>query len=256
MGTITPYCLCSGGKDSAAMTHYVIEGGNYSSRYKPIVVYLDTGTGLREQHEYVEELCDEFGWQLWTLRTHEDYEALVREHGFPGPRQHGKMYNRLKRRQLERLASRCDDVHFFTGIRGEESSNRMKNMDRIEEEPQGRWTWRAPLYDWTSDEVWEYVDEHDIPENPEWRAGGRASDCFCGAYASREELIDLAADHPEKAEWIRNLESSIDRDDDRDVWGWAKSSPDEIDAARTDDEPLGLCSGCSLPTADDVDDEA
>jgi len=159
------------------------------------------------------------------------------------------MYNRLKRRQLSRLAARVDDAHYYTGIRAEESQHRMDNMAETAEEKSGRWTWHAPLYDWDSEAVWDYIEEHSLPENPEWYNGGRAADCFCGAFASRDELYELEVDHPEKAEWIRNLEESIPYDDERGLWGWGNTDDTDLRAELADADPsqMTLCSGCNLP---------
>lgn len=243
------FCLLSGGKDSVVATHVTMRAATLHMQKVPIVVYLDTGTGLEEQRDYVERVCDRFGWQLWTLRTHEDYEDLVREHGFPGPGQHGTMYNRLKRRQLERLAARVKDAHYYTGVRASESLNRMENMGRVQEEGEGKWTWHAPIYGWEDKQVWEYIERHDIPRNPQWSTGGRAADCFCGAYASREELIGLMADYPKKAEWIEGLEEELDRDDKKGLWGWGGSDETALRAAMAekDEAQMTLCSTCSLP---------
>lgn len=242
------FCLFSGGKDSVVATHLTMRAQMLHSRDAAIVVYLDTGTGLDAQREYVEEVCDKYGWQLWTLRTHESYEEQVAEHGFPGPGQHANMYKQLKRRQLERLAARVEDAHYFTGVRASESRNRMENMDRVSEEPEGKWTWHAPLYDWDDAAVWEYIERYDIPENPQWRTGGRAADCFCGAYASRDELIGLRADYPEKAEWIDQLERTVDRDDKRGLWGWGGSDETALRAAlaENDENQMTLCSSCGI----------
>jgi len=231
------------------MAHYVMES-DYSTpgRKIPIVVYLDTGTGLKHQREYVESVCDEYGWMLWTLRTHESYSELVHEYGFPGPSQHGKMYNRLKKRQLERLAARVQDAHYYTGIRGQESQYRMENMSEETVEGNGDWTWHSPLYDWSSEEAWEYIEKHDIPKNSEWRNSGRAADCFCGAYANREELWELEADHPEKAEWIRQLEESVPFTDERGLWGWGDTDDTTLrgEMAKQDPDQMTLCTNCGI----------
>lgn len=242
------FALCSGGKDSVVTTHLVMRAVELYGYKRPVVVYLDTGTGVQAQREYVEELCDTFEWQMWVLRTHENYEDLVREHGFPGPSQHLKMYTALKERQLSKLATVSDDAHFYTGVRRSESRNR---MGRVEERTEAeRWTWHAPIHDWEEEEVWDYLRLHpEIPHNPDWHSGGRATDCLCGAYATPEELIGLEADHPDAARRIQQLEAAVQGKGEKSYWGWGGMNQEEQRAARAEDNPqqMTLCSSCGIP---------
>jgi len=50
--------------DSAVAAHVSVRWGPAD-----LLVYLDTGTGLDANREYVEEFADAVGAQLWTLRT-------------------------------------------------------------------------------------------------------------------------------------------------------------------------------------------
>ncbi len=70
--------LVSGGMDSTVAAHVAVRWGPAD-----LLVYLDTGTGLDDNREYVEQLADTLGVQLWTLRTKVSYEDRVDEHGLP-----------------------------------------------------------------------------------------------------------------------------------------------------------------------------
>lgn len=238
--------LISGGMDSAVATHVAVRWGPAD-----VLVYLDTGTGLDENREYVEEYADELGVQLWTLRTNEDYGERVRENGFPGPSRHSIMYRSLKERQIGKLATFSNGygneshLHLWTGVRSDESERRMRNV-----EPEGegtRWTWHAPIHDWSKAECREYVDTFDLPRNPLWDDLGRSGDCFCGCFGSPEEKIDLeAAGCKGHAEWLRNLEANVDTGDETETWAWGAFSDAERRAARADadDGQVTLCSTC------------
>jgi len=242
------FALCSGGRDSAVSTHKLMEE-TADERKEPIVVYLDTGIGIEENHEYVKEWCDAEGWQLWTLRTNESYEDLVKEYGFPGPSKHTMFYAALKERQLQRLSSRVENPHFHTGIRAGESRRRMGNAER-EHEQLGA-VWHSDIIDWTHEEVLQYIEEHDIPENPLWDKG-HFKDCGCGAYGSPEELLEVQADYPEMYQRLTDLENAVDRDDEYGRWGWGQMSEAELRQVRAenDEQQMTLCSMCGIPKSD------
>lgn len=241
--------LVSGGMDSAVAAHVSVRWGPAD-----LLVYLDTGTGLDANREYVETLADTLGVQLWTLRTHERYEDRVRSDGFPGPSRHSIMYRTLKERQIQRLATfsggRGDpsDLHLWTGVRSSESQRRMEHV-----EPKGegaRWVWHAPIHDWSKQDCREYIETFDLPRNDLWTELGRSGDCFCGCFGTPEELIDLrAAGHDDHAEWLEYLEASVDLDGvekERETWAWGGLTTDEQQRERVenDDAQMTLCSTC------------
>lgn len=242
--------LFSGGLDSAVAARIAVEDGPAD-----LLVYLDTGTGLEANREYIEEYADELGVQLWTLRTPESYEERVQEDGFPGPSRHSIMYRSLKERQIGRLATMSSgrgtssDLHVWTGVRSAESDRRMEHVEPESEGP--RWVWHAPIHDWSKQDCRDYVAEHDLPRNPLWDTLGRSGDCFCGCFGSPEEKLDLrAAGHDDHAEWIEELESSVNLDErqERETWAWGAFNEAERRRARAenDDAQMLLCSTCDL----------
>jgi len=249
----THVALCSGGRESTVATHVAVRWGPCD-----IIAYLDTGTGAEANKRFVERVADAFGATLLTIRTPEDYTELVEEHGFPGPSQHAKMYTALKERQIGRLATLTNghgngsDLHLWTGVRLRESRNRMAHVERVQQ--RDRWTWVAPIHDWTEQEVRRYHERLRLPTNHLWSTLGRSGDCFCGAFGSPEELIDAEAAGCERlVEQLSDLENSLDRDDERGRWAWGGMTPVEQRAERVDDEQMLLCSDCGpdLPTATD-----
>jgi len=243
--------LCSGGKDSTAATHAAMRWGPCEE-----VVYLDTGTGIPENREYVEDLCEHFGWSFRVMETPESYEELVREHGFPGPSRHFIMYQRLKERQLCTLAAETGgDLHLWTGIRRFESDRRMSHVTPESERGDGRWYWRAPLCEWHDGEPEDYITRFNLPRNPLWSTLGRSGDCYCGCYGNREELLDLrAVGADDRADFLESLEDELTdiRDDEKCRWAWASLSDQDQRAVRAeqDDAQMALCSSCGVPQTD------
>ena len=54
---------------------------------------------------------------------------------------------------------------WVTGVRREQSSTRAAAPKLGWDEGRGLWK-ASPLADWTEDQVWEYLNEHDLPYNP------------------------------------------------------------------------------------------
>lgn len=243
--TTTHVALASGGMDSAVAAHVAVRWGPAD-----ILVYLDTRTGLEANREYVEELADHLGVQCWTLRTHEQYEEAVREHGFPGPSRHSIMYRRLKERQIQKLAAVSGgELHCWTGVRAAESDRRFRHVEPQSTHDGGRWYWHAPIHDWTKDDCERYLDEFGLPRNDLWTALGRSGDCYCGAFGNRMELLDLDAIDADRAEWLRNLEAEVEDDEGRDEWAWHDDRKHVADAIEDDDQPM-LCSSCAVAYPD------
>jgi len=236
---VTDVILLSGGQDSTAAAYRT------AAEHDPdLVAYLDTGTGLPAVREHCERVADDLGLQLWTLRTHEQYEDMVQEYGFPGPASHQYAYIKLKERQLGKLATLTgDELHLWTGVRRDESQRRMGQVEEVQRAD--RWTWHAPLHDWSKAEVVEYIEEVGAPEADLWETLGRSGDCFCGAYGSPEELLDLrAAGYDDHAAWLESLEENVYRDDEKGRWAWAALSDVEARAERVSSDVAPLCSDC------------
>jgi len=165
------FILFSGGNDSLVTTHYIVEQLERESFPFESVVYLDTGIGLPENKEYVKEVCEQYGWPLEIVETPESYEDVVMEHGFPGPNSHQYMFIYLKERALAAL-NRRDEYYgtrcgLYTGVRKDESKRRMGHVTRKKEG--NMFNWYAPLSDWSNEEMDEYREEHDLPENPAYK---------------------------------------------------------------------------------------
>lgn len=244
--------LVSGGMDSTV-------AAAHATKLAPkidLMAYLDTGTGLRENREYIENLADRLGLQLWTLRTHERYAEKVKENGFPGPSRHGIYYNFLKERQIGKLATVTGgkELVLWTGVRSDESQRRMRNVEGVQ--PADRWTWVAAIHDWTKQDCRKYLAENDLPRNPLWDTLGRSGDCFCGCFGSPEEKLDLRAVGADyHADWIESLEADVNTGDETEVWAWGALSEKERRATRAEKDAaqMMLCSTCepNYPTPDD-----
>lgn len=238
------FLLCSGGINSVAMTHKMLEEvwteDYHAWNKRPIVVFLDTTIGLSSQRLYVELLCDHYGWQLWKLRTHENFEEHTESGGFHGYSQHSSIFNLLKGRQLSKLTSVAGNPHLYFGSLIDEKGDHVQRFNF--DDTIGAYT-HNPLLNWTDEMCAEYLRDRGVPYNPNWESS-HFTDCACGATASREELIELEAEGYEIfADKIRELEQEIERDDDRDMWAWQSFDVEEEDWMQDDDGLVRLACG-------------
>lgn len=204
------YAMFSGGDDSLSMVHKVMSTGDAD-----VVLYLNTNTGLAENYRYVADVCERFGWPLRVESSPVSLAEIGMKYGFPGSAYHNVAYSYLKERQLSRIAGEFDGKpDFVTGVRKHESDRRMKNVSgdgRRTEGKGGRWDWVRPINDWRDGDVDDYREAHDLPRNPIAVQIHRSGDCYCGAYAHRDELlIDLRANgYDRHATWLLSVEARV-----------------------------------------------
>lgn len=227
-GSPDRFVLCSGGVNSVAMAHKMIEeywSDDYTAWNKrPIVVYLDTTVGLSSQRLYVELLTDYYEWSLFCCRTHDEFESHTEREGHYGPKQHGKIFNALKGRQLRRLATISGNPHFYFGSLIEEKG---EHIERVTHRPDLNAYTHNPILEWSEQDCVDYLRDRDVPYNPNWQAN-HFTDCGCGATATREELIELEAEGYEVfAQKLRELEKRVETGDRREWWGWGGFDPSE-----------------------------
>lgn len=242
--------LFSGGYDSLVMTHKVMTEGVATA-----VLHLDTGTGLDENLQFVRDVCEEYDWPLYVREAKKPLEEFAKEWGFPKAGSHSWAYRYFKEHTLQRFTSEIETdemVHYYTGVRRAESERRKINVtDEYQEHAAGRWMWVSPIMHWSDEDCYQYRMEHDLPENPVAENICRSGECYCGAFAHRdEEMLQLEAHYPEHAEWLKQLEeevqSEIGKKQDYCWWGSEGLSKSELRAliAENDEDQMFLCQDC------------
>lgn len=250
------FALFSGGHDSLVSTHYTMEND-----MAECVLHLDTNTGIEENIEYIESVCEQYDWPLEIYQSEVELEDFAKEYGFPKASYHNVAYRYFKERPLQKAAR--DSVkrrqEMYSGVRRSESKRRMENVEDSSE--QYTWTWYAPIADWTKEDCEDYIDEHDLPRNDVVGEIHRSGDCYCGAFAHRDtELIDLSAMYPEHAEWLLNTEKRVQEeigtDEDWCWWGSQGVSSDRLTELREDEDSRvpTLCQKCGITYEDGLED--
>lgn len=224
------YSLFSGGHDSLVATHLASQHPDFDG-----VIHIDTGTGLPETRQFVEETCEKHGWNLIVKQPYMPYEGLIMKLGFPGPMQHGFMYARLKDRPLRALMKKLKKLHngdryskliFISGVRKQESNRRAE----IQDEPhvEGARIWTPVITDWTATDCTRYIKKHKLDRSPVKDMLHISGECFCGAYKKRGEFQDLEMFFPKQAERIRKWQELVVKAREIQVWEHENGLREEV----------------------------
>lgn len=242
---VAVFGLFSGGHDSVVATHMASQRKEFTA-----AVHINTGIGIEQTREYVRRTARTEGWPLIELSAKEDcgqdYDQLVKDHGFPGPFMHTKMYNRLKERALAKLVRqhkthRRDRVLLVTGVRRLESTRRMATVEPINRE--GARLWVAPLTWFDTPHKVSYMTRHKLPRNEVVDLLHMSGECLCGAYAKPGELDWLEfCGFTDEVQRIRALEREVQASGVTPCT-WGSGGPNREPTA-----PGFLCVGCSSTT--------
>jgi 3'-phosphoadenosine 5'-phosphosulfate sulfotransferase (PAPS reductase)/FAD synthetase len=215
---VATFCLFSGGNDSTVLAHRCRD--HYDE-----LVHIDTGTAVPGVRDFVETFADWIGKPLRIMESGDEFRRMVlgvgeerrgpdwRPLGFPGPAQHGRCYNRLKERQIERLLREAKAGHpryarvlHLTGLRRAESARRAQRMPITRK---GSSVFANPLIDWTTEQMRAYRLDHHIPESDVAALIHRSGECNCGSFAAPGEREELQALWPD---WFEATIASLERE--------------------------------------------
>lgn len=205
--------LLSGGHDS----YTAVRICSFHPRFTGDVYHIDTGIGALATRKFINEICDDHGWNLHIFESPETYGKFVRDRGFPGPGRHAWVYNRIKERCVRQIMGLFPkkNVALITGCRKQESERRMGTVEPLkigEPSPSTgkvankRRYWTAPCHDFSSGDQSAFMDRHDLPRNPiKMSPIGMSGECFCGAFARPNEIEMIRKYAPDVAQEIDRL---------------------------------------------------
>ncbi len=193
--------LNSGGHDSLTANLVASKSKRFNG-----CLHVNTGIGIPATNEFVRATCTRQSWHLWEYKATEntkvdgtpdpmDYDAIVRQYGFPGPDAHRFMYIKLKDRCIQRFlrdvgATPKNPVLFISGARSEESTRRMGNTKTVATN-YGRSVWLNAIHDWAKLDTNLLIDGLKIERNPVVDLIHKSGECLCGAFAKPGELEEL-----------------------------------------------------------------
>jgi phosphoadenosine phosphosulfate reductase len=168
-----PIVACSFGKDSMAVLHLV-------RQFKPDVKVLWNNTLVEYPDTYQFARCITKEWNLhvYEAKPQKTFWQIVSELGWPiyprdtaGKQQEPTRHccKELKKLPTLRLLRRYKWDLYFTGLTRHESRLREFSARRYGDYFYSKeWKiWKChPILDWTTEDVWEYHREFDLPYNP------------------------------------------------------------------------------------------
>lgn len=236
-----PLALFSGGNDSLCSTHYAMGHGAHE------VIHVNTGIGVAATREFVRETCRKYGWPLREVHPPAmTYREMVLKHGFPGPGSHRFAYSWLKERAIrqvvrENKTHRNDRIGLVTGVRSQESARRMGYVRPIVRV--GAQVWIAVMFGFSTLDIYQYINCHDLTTNPVRDILGMSGECLCGAFAKPNELEEkIRPNFPEVAAQIDALAVEAEAAGKHYAWGTRPKRERNLDQYEIPWMPL--CSGC------------
>lgn len=202
------YVMCSGGKDSVSLAHYMAEIGKLDG-----VFHIQTNIGIKETTDFVKDLCQEQGWKLFVREPKPKYVYVswVLEHGFPSTGAHNVIMGYLKYHTMRRFAfesERKKDHVMISGVRKFESKRRMGKYDDPISRDDKLW-FGMPFFWKTSEELYRYIHENGLRITPVHEKMGFSGECECGSFASFNEKLRIKEVDPKLAEYIEWLEEGV-----------------------------------------------
>jgi len=194
----SPVVSFSGGKSSEVALHLAMG----FSIWKPVAIYNDTGVVYPETTPFVEELADEWGFELHMTKPEKSFWECVREYGFPnGSRERSgepRCCYWLKTRPMRNFVKNNKIDLFVTGEQSTESGTRRVAFMQYGEAFRYR-KWRTkhkvrkckPVDIWTDEDIWNYIEDENLPVNPAYEKYGiERTGCFtCTAFKGWEEKM-------------------------------------------------------------------
>ena len=168
-----PVISSSFGKDSVVLIHLV-----HRIDDSVPIVYNDTGVQFPETKEYLETMRKKWDLDIDIVEPEKTFFEIVEEHDWPktsrasksGDTRQPKCCKILKEDPMVDYIDDNDIDLDFTGLCAYEGRQRRWAYIRTGKATYEHKTWGVmksiPMIWWELDDVWQYIEKHDIPKNP------------------------------------------------------------------------------------------
>jgi len=228
----------SGGKDSLAALLWI--RNNFTKNFT--TVFCDTGWENPITYRYINEVAEKLNLNLVTLKS-KKYDGMIdlatKKKRFPSSQRRFCTSELKSIPTIDYLLDVVqDDFIIIQGIRSEESASRSKmaaqcNYFKYYIEPYGKDkhgkdkyhtyrrkeilefsknhatdVWR-PVFDWTAQQVIDYILENGLEPNPLYRIGFKRVGCFPCIMSAHTEIYQIVERFPERIAEIAMYEKEI-----------------------------------------------
>lgn len=131
------------------------------------ILFLDTGFHFSETLEFRDHLQEEFGLNVHSLTTQLGHDGFREKHGALHRRDPDLCCHINKVKPLERALD--DYAVWVSGIRRDQTDER-KGTPVVSQLDDGLYK-VCPMVSWTSRDIWQYMNEHDLPAHPLFEEG-------------------------------------------------------------------------------------
>lgn len=158
------------------------------------VVWIDSGLNKPETYEFAETAIDELNLNITVYAP--TVTAARLESVFGGipsidDSRHDEFTKQFKLEPFERAMNSQSDKVWFTAVRREQTAVRA-DMDYVDDGPFGL-TKIAPLLDWTQEQMDEYIEEHNLPNETNYFDPTKAEgDRECGLHTLKVQTQKAA----------------------------------------------------------------
>ena len=234
-GRKTFWVLCSGGKDSISVVHYIAT--NFPDQFAG-VLHINTGVGIKLTTTWLEEYCKKMGWPFQMRSPPEGtYRDIVLKVGFPNAGLHTIVMRLLKlitmRKFISETPERKANHALIGGIRAFESDRRMVNA-KSPISRDGSLFFVNPFLMKEDEWVYKYLLTNGLEKTPVHKYLGMSGECMCGSYAGMGEREKIKFLDPELDAFLTQLTKDIqlygtDRAKKYPVWGAGYASKEETE---------------------------
>jgi len=205
MKNFRPFLLFSGGQDSLSMLSY-IKSVNGRRKNGLTALHVNTSAGIPGVERYVKRVCKKLDLDLEIVKPERDFFSLAKKWGIPSPKSRWCCKTLKIRPIRDYLKTVHEPKMVVDGIRAAESTTRAKYLP-LWFHPGFGCLSLSPIFFWTDQEVKDFIRKNKLPMIRKNGIPGSA-ECFCGAYATREDFEILLDNHPDLFDKLSEVEKA------------------------------------------------
>jgi phosphoadenosine phosphosulfate reductase len=185
-------CACfSGGKNSLVLLHYLKEYGPPDLS----VIYIDTGSEFPEVQSYMQKMKKLWRLNLFIVKPEEQFNETTKTNEC-------SCDNRKKETLVRLLSQRNYDCVFI----GDTSESLTSLSNAVISYPELLSVIVKPLFQFTSNDIWNHIREHNLPHCSLYEKGYQKIDCISCSHRNKIPENTLIQDDEEIIkEKLKNL---------------------------------------------------